>query len=190
MASGRASSGARYKSELPYSCLNCAALLNSSQPNSSGYHDNSWPRQTLTRVPVTSRYDPSSETYCGDKQFENRDQLVAFVGLDIRTKESGQWKGRRRLSKRGNGYIRKVLFQIGWGLMMNHPEYNKKYIEMRTAGKNYKTAIVALARKFLRFMFAFHWKKSITPGPPAPCLERRRKMCLSPISAMSSLPAA
>jgi transposase len=99
----------------------------------------------------------------GDKAFESRDQLVAFVGLDVRLRQSGNWVGKQVLSKRGNGYLRKVLFQIGWGLMMHQAEYRKLYEEMRARGKNYKTCIIALARKFLRFLFAFYWKKTVVP---------------------------
>jgi len=96
-----------------------------------------------------------------DKTFVNRDQLVAFVGFDVRTRQSGQWTGRQVISKRGNRYLRKILFQIGWGLMMNHEEYRRVYEKMRARGKNFKTCIIAIARKFLRFLFAFYWKKTI-----------------------------
>ena len=99
----------------------------------------------------------------GDKQFVNRDQLVAFVGLDVRVRQSGKWQGKQVISKRGNGYLRKVLFQIGWGLMMHHDEYRRAYQAMRARGKNYKTCIIAMARKFLRFLFAFYWKRSVLP---------------------------
>jgi transposase len=100
-----------------------------------------------------------------DKSFDNRDQLVAFVGLDVRLRQSGAWQGRQIISKRGNGYLRKVLFQIGWSLMMHHTDYQQYYQELRARGKNYKTCIIALARKFLRFLFAFYWKKTIKLEP-------------------------
>jgi transposase len=96
-----------------------------------------------------------------DKTFVNRDQLVAFVGLDIRVRQSGKWQGKQVLSKRGNGYLRKVLFQIGWSLKTHHEEYQRAYQEMRARGKNYKTCVIAMARRFLRFLFAFYWKKTI-----------------------------
>jgi transposase len=108
-----------------------------------------------------------------DKSFVNRDQLVAFVGLDVRVRQSGKWVGRQIISKRGNGYLRKVLFQIGWGLMMNNEEYQRAYQEMRARGKNFKTCIIAMARKFLRFLFAFYWKKTVIfsgEQHPAPTL--------------------
>lgn len=97
----------------------------------------------------------------GDKQFENRDQLVAFVGLDVRLRQSGTWRGKQALSKRGSEYLRKVLFQIGWGLMMHDERYRSLYQTMRARGKNYKTRIIACARKFLRLLFAFYWKKTV-----------------------------
>jgi hypothetical protein len=92
-----------------------------------------------------------------DKTFANRDQLVAFVGLDVRVRQSGKWTGRQVISKRGNGYLRKVLFQIGWSLYMNNDEYRTVYERMRERGKNHKTCIIAVARKFLRLLFAFYW---------------------------------
>jgi transposase len=102
----------------------------------------------------------------GDKTFSNRDQLVAFVGLDVKTRQSGKWLGRQCISKRGNGYLRKVLFQVGWGLMMHHPIYNEYYKAMRARGKNHKTCIIATARKFLRFLFSFYWKRSVAFTQP------------------------
>jgi hypothetical protein len=47
-------------------------------------------------------------------------------------------------------YLRKVLFQIGWVSCMNHEVYQ----QLRAGGKNFKTCILAPARKFLRFLFA------------------------------------
>lgn len=97
----------------------------------------------------------------GDKTFTNRDQLVAFVGLDVRVRQSGKWTGRQVLSKRGNGYLRKVPLQIGWSLYMNNEIYRAQYEHMRARGKSHKTCIIAVARKFLRLLFAFYWKKTI-----------------------------
>ena len=95
-----------------------------------------------------------------DKDFKSRDALVAFVGLDVMPRESGMWKGRGRLSKRGNGYARKILFQMAWGLKQHNPEYKKKYDELRQRGLNYKTCLLSLSRKYLRFVYGQLWKKS------------------------------
>lgn len=109
----------------------------------------------------------------GDKTFVDRDQLVAFVGLDIRVRQSGKWIGRQVLSKRGSGYLRKVLFQIAWGLKMHNPVYETYYAQLKSRGMRYKTSMIAVALKFLRFLFAFYWKKTIVfvhEQQPAPAL--------------------
>jgi transposase len=101
----------------------------------------------------------------GDKTFGNHDQLVAFVGFDVRVKQSGTWRGKQMLSKRGNGYLRKLLFQIAWGLMMHNAIYKEYYAQIRARGKPYKTCMIAIARKFLRYLFKFYWKKKLVPSP-------------------------
>lgn len=95
----------------------------------------------------------------GDKQFTSRDQLIAFVGLDVMPRQSGTWRGKGRLSKRGNSYLRKVLYQIAWGLKQNNAVFKKRYEELRAKGTNYVTALIILARKFLRGLYAYYWQK-------------------------------
>jgi transposase len=94
----------------------------------------------------------------GDKHFSNRDQLTAFVGLDVAPRQSGTWRGKGKLSKRVNAYMRKVLFQIAWGLKQHNLRYRLCYERLRAAGKNYVTAMLVLARKFRRFLYAYYWK--------------------------------
>jgi transposase len=121
----------------------------------------------------------------GDKAFLSRDQLVAFVGLDVRVRQSGKWIGRQVISKRGNPYLRKILFQIGWSLYMNNATYQVLYEQMRERGKNHKTCIIAVARKFLRFLFAFYWKKTIVFGA-----NRQLTPAALPLSALGGIPTA
>ncbi len=96
----------------------------------------------------------------GDKEFASRDSLVAFLGMDVMPRESGKWRGKGRLSKRGNGYGRKLLYQIAWGLKQHHPLYKERYAELRTSGKDYKTTLLILARKFLRLLYSYHFKQN------------------------------
>lgn len=101
-----------------------------------------------------------------DKSFSNRDQLVAFVGLDVMPRRSGQWRGKEKLSKRGNPYIRKVLYQMAWGLKQHNPEYQQYYARLyHEQKKHYTTCLMAVARKFLRFFYAYYWKELTYPQP-------------------------
>jgi len=95
------------------------------------------------------------------RTFENKNQLIAFFGLDIKKKESGTWRGREKLSKRGNSFYRMVLFQLGWSLARNNEEFGKYYQRLRDNGKHYYTCLIATARKFLRFFFAYYLKPNL-----------------------------
>jgi transposase len=43
-------------------------------------------------------------------KFETADEVVAFVGLDVRVRESGKYVGLRKLTKRGPAFIRRLLY--------------------------------------------------------------------------------
>jgi transposase len=42
--------------------------------------------------------------------FTSIKQLTSYAGLDVQIAESGAWKGRSRISKKGNTHIRKALY--------------------------------------------------------------------------------
>jgi transposase len=47
----------------------------------------------------------------GDVQrFARTDEVIAYGGMDIEIKESGLWKGKAKLSKRGSGLLRRMLY--------------------------------------------------------------------------------
>ncbi len=90
-----------------------------------------------------------------DKTFTNRDQLVAFIGLDVMPRSSGTWQGKGKISKRGNAYLRKILYQIAWGLKVHNPHFKEYYLRLRIEQKkHYTTCLIAVARKFLRYYYA------------------------------------
>ena len=43
-------------------------------------------------------------------RFQRADQVVAYAGLAIEVKESGKWKGQAKLSKRGSGRLRRLVY--------------------------------------------------------------------------------
>lgn len=97
------------------------------------------------------------------KEFTHRDQLVAYVGLDVSPRQSGTWVGRGKLSKRGNAYLRKVLYQVAWGLKQHNSRFRSCFDTLRASGKCYRVALIILARKFLRFLYAYYWKDGGNP---------------------------
>ena len=43
-------------------------------------------------------------------RFARMDQVVAYAGMDLQVKQSGKWKGQTKLSKRGSGHLRRILY--------------------------------------------------------------------------------
>src|ERR1051326_6902035 len=81
-------------------------------------------------------------------------QWIAFVGYDISLAQSGTWRGRGKLSKRGNGYLRKRLYQAAWGAIMHDPRFRRYYKALKEKGHSHRAATVIVSRKLLRILFA------------------------------------
>ena len=94
----------------------------------------------------------------GFAAFESIKQLTAYAGLDVRIQESGKWKGKSRISKRGNSHIRKALYMPSISKKM-HDETTKQFFERIKEKKGVgMVAIVAVERKLLGLIFSL-WKK-------------------------------
>jgi transposase len=94
------------------------------------------------------------------KHFETCDQLVAFFGLDIAVRKSGKWSGQSKLSKRGNSYARKILYQIAWGLKTHNEIFKPCYAKYRQDKLHYNAILMILAIKFLRYYFSNNFKRT------------------------------
>jgi len=95
------------------------------------------------------------------KQFRNRNQLIAYFGLDIAVRKSGKWSGRAKLSKRGNAYARKILYQIAWGLKTHNEIFRNCYLKYRKSKLHYNAILMILARKFLRYYYSNNFKRTV-----------------------------
>jgi len=88
------------------------------------------------------------------RTFASSKKLIAFAGLDPIIRESGQWKGRGRISKRGNRSLRRVLFLMSVMVIRNNPVFRELYDRKRREGKRYRQAVLAVAHKLLRVIYA------------------------------------
>lgn len=85
--------------------------------------------------------------------FRKSDSFIAFIGLDIRVRESGYYKGKRKLTKQGNPEIRRLLFNAARAAARTD-KWNTYYWLMRERGHSTTATAVALARKIARLAFA------------------------------------
>ena len=94
----------------------------------------------------------------GFAAFESIKQLTAYAGLDVRIAESGNWKGKSTISKRGNSHIRSVLYMPTLS-KIKHDKATKQFYERLKEKKGVgMIAVVACMRKTLALMYTL-WKK-------------------------------
>lgn len=81
-------------------------------------------------------------------------RLQAFMGNDPRRKESGQWKGQTKMSKRGVEILRTAFFQAAFSAAQHDPELRAFYLRKRGEGKCHQLALSHLMRILTRRMVA------------------------------------
>ena len=86
-------------------------------------------------------------------EFVRADAFIAFMGMDVRVRESGQWRGRRKLTKKGDPEIRRLLFNAAMQARRS-PLWEPYYLALRQRGLSATAAFVALGRKLARVCFA------------------------------------
>lgn len=85
--------------------------------------------------------------------FRNSDAFIAFLGLDVRVCDSGKQHGKRKLTKRGDSELRRLLYTAAMSASSN-PTWRTFYQRHLQRGLTGTQALVALARKLARVAFA------------------------------------
>lgn len=93
-------------------------------------------------------------------RFTRADSFIAYTGLDPRPDDSGQRRGRRRLSKHGHGLLRRLLYNAGMAAARSKL-FKATYRQLRERGLHSTEAIVILARKLARIAFALYRTEQI-----------------------------
>jgi len=84
--------------------------------------------------------------------FSGQDAFVAYLGMDVRIRESGTFKGKRKLTKKGPAEIRRLLYCAAMASRCYEPfdQYHQRQIEK---GLPKIAANCILARKLARLAF-------------------------------------
>lgn len=94
----------------------------------------------------------------GFEHFNSARQLVSYAGYDVVQTESGtSVKGRTRISKKGNRYIRNALYFPGMVAARCHPELKEVYLRINGKKTSKMIGQVAIQRKLLTLMYTL-WK--------------------------------
>lgn len=92
--------------------------------------------------------------------FAGSDAFVSYLGLDVRIRESGYYKGKRKLTKRGEPELRRLLFCASHPARKCHrfADYYQRQLEK---GLSKIAARVILSRKLARIAFALMRKEEM-----------------------------
>lgn len=85
--------------------------------------------------------------------FASSDAFIAFLGLDVRVRDSGRQRGRRKLTKQGNPELRRLLYLAAMQAS-RQPAWAGYYQRCLERGLKPIQAFNVLARKLARVAFA------------------------------------
>jgi len=101
----------------------------------------------------------------GFELFNSIRQVVSYSGLDIQMKESGNFKGKTRISKKGNARIRQCLFMPALTATMHNEKIKNLYERINERNPDIKKkGVIAGMRKLLILIFVL-WKKNEEYNP-------------------------
>jgi transposase len=90
-----------------------------------------------------------------DKPFPNADAFVAYIGLDIRVRQSGRRQGQRALTKQGDAELRRLLYLCAQATLRSADSPFKAQFEReRAKGLSKTAALCAVARKLARLCWS------------------------------------
>ncbi|WP_438423984.1 IS110 family transposase [Aquimarina macrocephali] len=93
----------------------------------------------------------------GFDSIANAKQLASYAGYDIVLRESGNFKGKTRISKRGNSHIRAVLHMPSMTCVRCNPTLKQFYNRLKPKKAKPLVALIAVQRKLLILMYTL-WK--------------------------------
>jgi transposase len=101
---------------------------------------------------------------------KSADAFVAFTGLDPRPDDSGQHRGKRRLSKRGPSELRRLLYVAAMSAKKTKT-WKPLFEHYRARGLSSTAALVILARRIARTAWSIYtYKTEFDPARLTKCL--------------------
>lgn len=101
----------------------------------------------------------------GFDQIQNAPQLTSYAGYDVVERQSGSSvKGKTRISRKGNRYIRHALYFPAMVCCRFNPVFTATYLRINQNKPAKMIGLVAIQRKLLLLMYTL-WKNNTTYDP-------------------------
>lgn len=120
------------------------------------------PRWTVARellkVPGIGPLTAASATVClAARQFEHSDQFIAYIGLDVKIRQSGPRRGELGLTKQGDAELRRLFYLAARAsCRAKDSPFAAQYERELAKGMSNTAAHNAVARKLARLCWSLH----------------------------------
>ena len=108
----------------------------------------------------------------------NAKQLTSYAGYDVVQRESGNFRGKTRISKQGNAHIRAALHMPSMTCVRCNPTLQTFYLRLKTNKAKPLIALVAVQRKLLILMYTL-WKNEEYYDPTYEIKKQQKPMALA-----------
>ncbi len=86
--------------------------------------------------------------------YRSAEEVIKLAGLNLYELSSGKHRGKRRITRRGRGVLRAGLYHAAVGVVRRNGPLRGFYERLRARGKYGTVALVAVACKLMRLLFA------------------------------------
>jgi transposase len=84
-------------------------------------------------------------------------QLTSYSGYDVSIQESGKWKGKSSISKKGNSYIRRLMHMPTLSSIRSSESHKSTYNRIIENKEHKMVGVVAMQRRILGLIYTL-WK--------------------------------
>lgn len=95
----------------------------------------------------------------GFELINNQRQLTSYAGYDPKLNQSGLFKGKTAISKKGNKHLRTAVFLPALAAVRHNEMFKALYKRLCISKNNKSIALIAIARKLLVLIYTL-WKKN------------------------------
>lgn len=110
--------------------------------------------------------------FTGARMAKMAKKVLAYAGCEPRVRESGAWKGRARMSKRGSPSLRHALYLMAHTARLHTPWLNEIYKRHIAKGKHHSVALSHVVRKIVEVTCGMYKTNTLFIPPRAqatPC---------------------
>ena len=90
----------------------------------------------------------------GLQYYSSAEEVIKLAGLNLYELSSGKHRGKRRITRRGRSLLRAGLYRAAVGMVRRGGSLHDFYQRLRDRGKYGAVALVAVACKLMRLLFA------------------------------------